>query len=499
MALAKTDVLIIGGGITGVSVARELSQYKVDVTLVEKEADVSCGVSKYSTGVIYVGLLEAVSQVMKSELSGGAPLYDPENVRLKMMTDGYKILEELLHTLDVRHNHPTISIFARNSKEVDTLKQVEELVKLLGGAPAEMIDGQAFRELEPNVAGEDVVAALIGKGTMKIDPWELVIALAENARDNGVKMLLNTEVQRISRADGLHVVETSKGTIKTEFIVNAAGKYVDKVADMAGARDDWSLKFIKAIRMVGDKRLAARINTRTGPVPLPNITNGLAKTVSGNLHVVCGDYIPVEDREDVKTTREAMRLSIDRAQAILPGISGRDVINAHVGVSPFSTRDPDNHLVEPSRKNPKFINALVRMPGLAPSPIVAQKIVGFMADQGLKLVKKPDFNPYRKAPPRLSELSDEQIDALISKDTRYGHVVCRCETVTEGEIVEAIKRGATTLQGIKFRTRASMGTCQGNFCGPKIAALLARELSRPLESIIMKSDGSEYVPFKKSA
>ena len=254
MALAKTDVLIIGGGITGVSIARELSQYEVDVTLVEKEADVSCGVSKYSGGVIYVGLLEAASQVLKSDFSAGAPLYDPESSRLKDVTEGYKILKELLHTLDVRHDHWTISIFARNSKEVDTLKQVEELAKLLGGPPAEMIDGQAFREMEPNVAGEDVVAALIGKGAMRLDPWELIIALAENARDNGVKIMLNTEVQRISRADSLHVVETSKGTIKTDFIVNAAGKYADKVADMAGARDNWSLSFMNAIRLVFDKR-----------------------------------------------------------------------------------------------------------------------------------------------------------------------------------------------------------------------------------------------------
>jgi glycerol-3-phosphate dehydrogenase len=187
------------------------------------------------------------------------------------------------------------------------------------------------------------------------------------------------------------------------------------------------------------------------------------------------------------------------AKTIIPALSENDIISTFTGVRVFNTRDIEDHIVEFSPENPKFLNVIIRLPGIIGALPMSRHVVSMLADAGLDLKSKLDFDPHRMAIPRVRELSDDERARLIAQDGRYGHVICRCETVTEGEIVEAIKRGAITLDGIKFRTRASMGTCQGNFCGPKIAALLARELGRSLESVSKKGAGSGYVLSQRRA
>jgi glycerol-3-phosphate dehydrogenase len=166
------------------------------------------------------------------------------------------------------------------------------------------------------------------------------------------------------------------------------------------------------------------------------------------------------------------------------------------GVRVFNTRDPENHLFEVSQGNPNFINAATRMPGMGLAPAMAKYIAGLLADQGLELTAKTDFNPYRKRIPWVSELSDEERNSLINQDSRYGHIVCRCEEVSEGEIVEAIKRGARTVAGIKFRTRAGMGRCQGGFCGPRVVEILARELDIPVTQVTQKGGLSRVLLYR---
>lgn len=180
----------------------------------------------------------------------------------------------------------------------------------------------------------------------------------------------------------------------------------------------------------------------------------------------------------------------------MPEISEKDIIRAFVGLRAFNTRDPEENIVEPSSTNPKFINVAVRLPGLICAPAIAKYVVGLLGNAGLELVTNSDFNPFRNAIARFHDLSDREQDRLISQDPRYGHIICRCETITEGEVVEAIKRGAKTVAGIKYRTRAGMGRCQGGFCGPRVVTILSRELNVPITQIMDSSLGSPVVPYE---
>ena len=184
------------------------------------------------------------------------------------------------------------------------------------------------------------------------------------------------------------------------------------------------------------------------------------------------------------------------ARSLVPRLSERDIINTFTGVRVFNTRDVEEHIVEFSKVNPRFLNVAIRLPGLIGALPMGRHVVGMLADHGLELIRKTDFNPYRKAIPRFHELSDDERRELIAKDPRFGHVVCRCETVTEGEIVEAIKRGARTEEGIKMRTRAGMGRCKRGFCGPRVISILARELNiSPLE-VTKRSVDSPFLLFR---
>jgi glycerol-3-phosphate dehydrogenase len=184
------------------------------------------------------------------------------------------------------------------------------------------------------------------------------------------------------------------------------------------------------------------------------------------------------------------------AKRYIPEISEKDVIRSFVGMRVFNTRDQEENIIEPSSTNPRFINVAVRLPGIIPAQPIARHVVELLGDAGLELVTKSDFNPYRIGIPRFRDLFDIERGKLIAQDARYGHVVCRCETITEGEIVEAIKRGARTVAGVRYRTRAGMGRCQGGFCSPRVVSILARELDIPVTQIMDSSLGSPVVPFK---
>jgi len=216
----------------------------------------------------------------------------------------------------------------------------------------------------------------------------------------------------------------------------------------------------------------------------------------GTIHVYGAYYDLIEDRDFMDTTRENYDDAIARMKKLVPSLSEDDIISSYVGVRVFNDKELEENLIEYSPRNPNFINVLVRMPGFTPSPVIAQKVVGMLADSGLDLKEKKDFNPTRKHIPRFRFLSEVEREELIANDHRYGRVVCRCETVTEGEIVEAIRRGAKTVQGVMFRARAGMGRCQRNWCGPKIIEILSRELEIPCAEVTYKGRGFQFVPGK---
>ena len=289
-------------------------------------------------------------------------------------------------------------------------------------------------------------------------------------------------------------VQTNNGSIKCRYIINAAGEYVSELAQMVNA-DDFALYPVKAYQAVLDKKVGGLIDRM-----VLSTENGMVTpTVHGNLFF---GISPLTQRlgraHDHSTDKKLADTALKHAKVLVPDISEKDIINSFVGFIVFRNFEIGWHecTVGLSRWVPRFINASIGFPGICAAPAVAKEMVEILTGQGLQLAENPDFDPYEKAMSDFSDLSDEEKRQLIAQDPRYGHVVCRCETVTEGEIVEAIKRGARTLDGVKFRCRPGMGRCQGGFCGPRITKILARELGISEEEVTKKGGESRNLLYK---
>ena len=492
------DVVIIGAGITGTTIARELSRYKLETVVVEKGGDAgNQGQTKAAGGMLYTGLVMLMSFILKSMMAPDAPLYDAHSQKIKWLEQGFDMVPQWLEELDIEYRRLITMVIATNREEV---KALESLVRFGEGigvryASQRWADKKTCLDMEPHLT-KDVVASLYSEGDLiHVSPWDIAIAQSENAKQNGVEFMFDTEVTGVLQKNGYQLVETTRGPVKTRFIVNAAGLFADKVADMGGARD-WGLTFVRTLSPILDKRAGRLVHSCLNAPPVPGKGPICNPTVDGNLKIEAGSYQPTQDRYDLGAHPGEARQNILEAKRYIPEISEKDVIRAYVGMRAFNTRDQEENIIEPCSTNPRFVNAVVRLPGIIPALPIARHVVELLGDAGLELVTKPDFNPCRTEIPRFRDLSDGERRRLIAQDARYGHIVCRCETITEGEIVEAIKRGARTVAGVRYRTRAGMGRCQGGFCSPRVVNILARELDVPVTQIMDSSPGSPIVPFK---
>jgi glycerol-3-phosphate dehydrogenase len=490
--ILEAEVVIIGGGVTGAAIARELSRYQSGTVLVEKGGELCAGQTKGSLGNIYTGLNLVGSMILKSVLlPPGTPLtelYHPHTLHTKWCEEGFREWESVLNELDIKHRYVPLTIIAKDENQIKNLKKIRDLGWQLGGmyADFEQIDREEILTREPNVNPEVMTALFASRHVIDIFPPEVAIALAENAVENGCKVLLNTEVIGISQS-GLHqIVQTSRGSIKTNFIVNAACGWGDKISDMAGGGRDWGLQYRKTVMIILDTRCKGLVN---GMVRWPNVPGrlDLVQRREDNILIECGTYDPTDRPDDTYTIREDVIKSMEMAKTIIPSISEKDIINTFTGVRVFNTRDVEDHIVEFHPANKKFLNVMIRLPGIIGALPMARHVAGMLQEAGCKLVIKDDFKPYRKAIPKFRDLNDEMRNSLIEKNSLYGHLVCRCETVTEGQIVEAIIRGGSTEEGIRMRTRAGMGRCKGGFCGPRVVKILARELNIPVTEVKKRS------------
>lgn len=490
-----TQVLIVGAGTTGASIARELSKYKVDIILVDAKEDVGMGETKSSHGFIYGGGLTAAnSLIMKSVmLPDGKIAYDPHSRRMQMENAAIHEFPPLADELDVPITRDVRLIIAKDQEDIARLKVTEKLCNAFG-AEVTWLDRRGLMELVPSLTTDAIAGIMDDQHQLSVYPWEWTIALVENALQNGVRVMLSTEVLGIAPRDGGFLVRTSRGEISTEFVINAGGAYADKIAQMADVCD-FGLAFTRSQMLILDKRLNY-LGHRPITVSLaqrPGRVRALRRTISGNVQIACSNYYPVEDPEANSTLMEWYVESIAAAQEIIPAISSRDVITSYVGVRVFNTRDPEEDIIEAAKGNPRFIHAVIRLPGVTITPPMSRYIVDLLGNQGLALTRKEDFNPRRTGIPRIAELPDEEVKSFIARDPRYGRIVCRCEQVSEGEIIEAIRRGARTVAGVKYRTRAGMGRCQRNFCGPRLIELLARELNIAVSDVCLKGPRSKEI------
>jgi glycerol-3-phosphate dehydrogenase len=481
MEQMETEVLIIGGGVLGAAVARELSKYKVDVILVEKEADLGWGSTKTNMCIVCQG-----ADTLE---------FRPEYHRSKLVWDSIPLMEPLCQELDVPFKKVGELALIRNNEELDKFQKLKSRAEKMGLTGHTFIDQDTLRQMEPHVTRE-AIAALYDPNIAIVDPVRLTIGLMENAVQNGVKVIKETEVLRIFQEANRFEAETNRGSVKCRFIVNAAGTSVDKIARLVNS-DDFVLYPIRGYVGILDKNLGCLIKHEIHMRPdAPGQMNILTPSVHGNLFF--GTTMQPARRGDYSTTKRIAQIGFQNVRKIIPDLSERDIINSFAGFLMFRNWEVGWHecVVRASRKIPRLISICIGYPGVSAAPATGREVAELLQKEGLTLKENPSFRPYRKATPVFSELSEEQQKNLISEDSRYGHVVCRCETVTEGEIVEAIRRGATTLDGIKFRTRAGMGRCQGGFCTPRVVKILSRELGLPVEKISKKGRESRILLYK---
>ncbi|MCK5186013.1 MAG: FAD-dependent oxidoreductase, partial [Deltaproteobacteria bacterium] len=310
---------------------------------------------------------------------------------------------------------------------------------------------------------------------------------AENAKQNGAHFVSNTEVRGIEERKGYYLIKTNNGSIKAEFVINAAGLFSDEIAAMVH-KIDWSFFMLKSQYLVLENR--GYLNHIVSGIPALRMLPPMMPTPHGNiLSSGANERITNKTDLDFSTTKEGLELLSRTPQLYTPSISlKKDMIRSFSGVMHFNTRNPNDYLIEWPRE--RFLNLIVCAPGLGPAPALAQETVKMLRDKGLDLVEKSDFNPYRHKEPRFIDLPTEEKNEKIRENPRYGHIICRCEKTCEQEVREAVKRGVKTLDEMKFEVKTGMGRCQGGFCTSRVLKIMSEELGlSPLE-LKQKGDDS---------
>lgn len=461
------DVVVIGAGIAGAVAARALSKYDLRIGIVEKNADVCFGATKASHAMVHCGL------------PGGAALKDRAEL------EGNIMMPEICRQLDVPFRQTGKLLVAFNDQEIDSLREIQVKATRHGVKGLELIQDKArLKSMEPNLS-DAVKAALYTPTTGVASPWGLVIGLIENATANGAKLMLETDVSAITeRSDGRFHLQTNQGAIISSWVINAAGLYADKVSRMIGD-DSFSLKLLRQERIILDKRCGKKINHLIRGLSNGNPTGDfIGPTVDGNVMVGCL-VEEVSEAERVDTTNFGLREHvIPQYGKLVTGISPELCIRPFSGTIPLV--GPEYHICSAMRHR-RFIQFVLGPSGFTGSVAMGRYLVEeVLPDAGFSAALRPDFQPERKDIPRFSQMTNEQRKAAIAADPDWGRVICRCEMVTAGEIKEAIRRGARTRDGIKFRTRAGMGRCQSNYCGHKVLSIMSEELGIDASSLTRK-------------
>ena len=476
------DVIIIGAGVVGTAIARELSRYKLNVAVLEKEAELAFGVSKSNSGIIHPGTQNP-----------------PDSLKGKLCVTGNRLVRKIARELGVDFKQTGELIVAFREEEIPELFRLKEQAERLKVPGLKIVGRDWLRKHEPNLSSE-AITALYAPTAGIISPYRLTYDLAENAAKNGVDIFTNHPVTKISRLNeeksGLRFeVVAGKNKFTTRYLVNAAGIYADDISGMVGI-NDFHISPRKGEEFILDKKNEQLVSHLLFPLPSPT-TKGILiiKTADGN-PMIGPTSEDCEDKEDLATSEPGFKKVLASAKRMIPSIQESDVIAYFAGLRPTAGND---FIIRSEQKVPGMVTvAGIQSPGLTAAPAIALMVKDLLKNNGLELKRKLWFYQYRKKTTHLFAIPRSRTKELIKKDPAYGDIVCRCEMVSAQEIREAISRGASTLDGIKFRTRAQAGRCHGSFCTTRIMKILAQKKNIPLKEVTKKGRGSEIVKEDRS-
>ncbi len=466
------DISIIGAGVIGANIARELAKYKVKVCLIEKEEDVSCGASKANSGIVHGGYSDK-----------------PGSLKAKLCVQGNRLYEQLNKELNFGYRETGSLVLAFREEDISTLEKLYEYGIQNGVGGLAIISGDKAREMEPYLSKE-VKSALYCANAGVTSPYEFVIALAENAIANGVELKLNTIVTGIEKVDDYFKLTTNKEEIQSRYVINAAGIYSDKISSMVGI-DDFHITPRRGQYVLLDKEQNYLANSVIFQVPT-ELGKGILVTTTYHGNLMIGPNAEdIIDKEDVATTEEALEAIVDAARKSVPDFNMKKAITSFSGNRPFANQK--DWLIEESRVQ-GFINLVgIDSPGLTSSPAIALRVMDILKESGISLIPKSDFKAYR---PPIIKVKDENFIGDINGTTPEAKMICRCERVTEAEIIDALHRGIPiqSTDAIKRRTRAGMGRCQGGFCRGRVKEVIARELDISIEEVTVRGKDSPGLP-----
>jgi len=467
------DVVIIGAGVIGGLIARELSRYDLKLCIVEKENDVAAGTTKANSAIVHAGFDAA-----------------PGSLKAKFNVLGAQMMPQVAKELDVPYQNNGSLVIGFNEEDEQTLHTLYQRGLDNGVKDLSILDQEALRKLEPNIS-PNAICALYAPTAGIICPYALTIAAVGNAMDHGAHLKRNFTVTAITQRDDLYTVTSQTGEfLQAKFVVNAAGLYAGHIANMVGDTS-FTLHPRRGEYILLDKSFGNLVSHTIFRTP-SKMGKGIlvSPTVDGNL-LTGPTSADITDSEDTQTSPEGFAQVMRESCENVQGLSFGGAITSFCGLRAVS--DVGDFIIRSPRAG--FVNvAGIESPGLSASPAIARYVVELLSNIGLALQPRKDFNPCRKSPHYFRKLSIPEKNAIIAKDPAYGRILCRCEQVTEGEILYAIRQNPQPLDldGIKRRTRAQMGRCQGGFCSPHLVELLARELGVSWEQITKKG-GNSYI------
>ena len=471
------DVAIIGAGVIGSSIAWEISKYNLDVFVFEKGSDVACATSKANSGVVHSGINSPLS-----------------SLKARFCVEGNKMLQQLSDSLGFSLKWVGKYVIAKNDDEVKELTKLKKVGINNGVTGLEIKDEKEIKKKEPNIPCHK---ALWVPSAGVILPYEFTIAFAENAAINNVNFLLETEVKDIKKIDEFFKINTNNGDYQSKILINAAGVNCRDIVSML-EEPSFDVYPCRGEYLVLDKSYSNMINSMIYPVPPKNqgvLGVHITPTIEGN--ILLGPSAEfIDNSDDKRNTKKMMETLLKEAKEIMPNLPEKSVINAYSGIR-CKLASPDeggwaDYIVEESKQIPNMINLLgIESPGLTAAPAIAKEVVS-MISKSINLNLKSDFKTKKINNKHLNEMSSNEKSELIKNNPKWGRVICRCEHITEAEVLNALNNPlkAQTLSSVKYRCRAGMGRCQGGFCTQHIVRIMEEDLQINVNNIKLKSPKS---------